>query len=487
MLELNKCYNFDCKVGLREVEDNSVDLIATDPPYAISFMGKAWDKALVSVEAWQECLRVLKPGAFAFIMSAPRQDVLSRMIINIEDAGFRTDFTSIYWAYASGFPKAMDIGKAVDKKLEGFPQGGENPNSSNHGKYKSGCSDDNIEGRGFGAGPGHYMEESGISTSNEIKSPEAKALDGSYGGFQPKPAVEVIIVAMKPLAEKSYTDQALANGHGLTWLDGARIPYKSVDDIANSKNNFKPGSDYNAHETIYELGFDKTNTIQNTQGRFPANLLVCDDVLNDGTMRKGGGGIVKPPSGRFSGLTYNGGVATEGDERPFSGYDDEGSASRYFDLDAWWDERIKSMDPAVLETFPFLLVPKASQGEKNAGLDNVEAQYMDGSRKVGSLGGTNPRNRGAQNPRKNFHPTVKPVKLFSYFLTLGSRPGDIVIDPFGGSGTMGVAAELLERNYILFEMQRDFHELACKRIEYQQEITRKENATPLSNIFKMKC
>ena len=300
--------------------------------------------------------------------------------------------------------------------------------------------------------------------NGKFKKPEmVKKISGTFSGFNPKPAVEIVIVAMKPLSEKnSYTDQALANGHGLTWLNDCRIPFKSNNNSQKVEN-------------------------KEIKGRFPVNVLVNDDVLNDGNVRKGGGSIVNPPSGRFSGITYNSGVATEMDERPFNGYDDEGSMSRYFDLDAWWDERIKSMDPAVLETFPFLMVPKASQGEKCAGLDDVEPQYMDGSRKVGSPGGSNPRNRGAQNPRKNFHPTVKPVKLFSYLISLGSRKGDIIIDPFGGSGTTGVAAELLERNYILFEMQNDFHELACKRIEYQQAITKKKNATPLSNIFTMKC
>ncbi|MCK5015322.1 MAG: site-specific DNA-methyltransferase, partial [Candidatus Omnitrophica bacterium] len=349
------------------------------------------------------------------------------------------DFSSIYWTYASGFPKAMNISKGVDKKL--------------------------------GA-----------------DAPETKALDGAYAGFQPKPAVEIVIVAMKPLAEGSYIDQVLANGKGVTWLDDCRIPYKNDKDIEDSKGNFKPLTNYDGRNTNFEFGIEKVDSHQNSQGRFPANILVCDDALNDGVVRKGGGSIVTPPSARYSGLTYNGGKESEGGDRnPFDGYDDEGSASRYFDLDAWWEERIKSMDPAVLETFPFLLVPKASTSEKNAGLDDVEAQYMDGSRKVGSPGGTNPRNRGAQSPRKNFHPTVKPVKLFTYLITLGSRKGDVVLDPFGGSGTTGVAAEISERDYILFEMEQDFHELACKRIEFQQAITKKKNASPLSDIFKRKC
>jgi hypothetical protein len=107
----------DCRDELRKLPSNSIDLIVTDPPYGYSFMGKNWDKAVPSVDVWKECLRVLKPGAFAFVMSAPRQDVLSQMIVRIGDAGFDTHFTSIYWTYATGFPKAANIGKLVDKRM----------------------------------------------------------------------------------------------------------------------------------------------------------------------------------------------------------------------------------------------------------------------------------------------------------------------------------------------------------------------------------
>jgi hypothetical protein len=106
----------NCIDVLRNMPDKSVDCIVTDPPYGYSFLGSDWDKAVPSVETWRECLRVLKPGAFAFVMSAPRQDVLSQMIVRIAEAGFDTDFTSIYWTYASGFPKAANIGKMVDKR-----------------------------------------------------------------------------------------------------------------------------------------------------------------------------------------------------------------------------------------------------------------------------------------------------------------------------------------------------------------------------------
>lgn len=314
MLDLNKCYNFDCKVGLRKLEDNSVDLIATDPPYAISFMSKTWDKSLVSVEVWRECLRVLKPGAFAFIMSAPRQDVLSRMIVNIEDAGFRTDFTSLYWTYAClsedteflteygwerwhrnieksiliydiktkkySFEKpekwysydifdtmyriksdttdqlvtrnhrvvveregellcisaerlqaketipAVEIKsdfrivdfQGVSKQLYSRNREGNETTLATitKEKYKgivfcptvsTGCFVARRNGKIFLTGNSGFPKAMNISKSVKKKlgedSEEAKALDGAYSGFNPKPAIEIILVCMKPLQEKS--------------------------------------------------------------------------------------------------------------------------------------------------------------------------------------------------------------------------------------------------------------------------------------------
>ena len=143
---------------LKKYDDNSVDLLCTDPPYGYSFMGRDWDKTLPPKEIFEECFRVLKPGSMAFVMSAPRSDVQYRMAEMLEKVGFRIDYTPIYWTYASGFPKAMNISKMLEKN-------------------------------------GNQKEE----------------LDGSYGGFQPKPAVEVVIVAMKPLDKKGYLEQAQDN------------------------------------------------------------------------------------------------------------------------------------------------------------------------------------------------------------------------------------------------------------------------------------
>jgi len=94
----------DSEEVLREYPDESVDCVVCDPPYAIQFMGLDFDKALPSVSLWKQVIRVMKPGAFAFVMSAPRADVLSGMIGQLQKAGFRVDFSPLYWTFASGFP-----------------------------------------------------------------------------------------------------------------------------------------------------------------------------------------------------------------------------------------------------------------------------------------------------------------------------------------------------------------------------------------------
>jgi len=316
----------DCNHHLKEITDNSIDLIVSDPPYGLEFMGKDWDKVVVPTETWKECYRVLKHGKLAFVMCSPRQDVLSRMIINLQDAGFRTNYTSIYWTYASGFPKAANL------------------------------------------------------------------KDGSYVGFQPKPAVEVILVVSK--------------GKTLSWLDDCRIPYQSEDDKQLTKVGFTnpplpPENGWNNNHMIRD-------DITNEKGRFPANLLVSDDVLND--------------------------------------------YSRYFSLDSWWNK-----------TFPFLIVPKASMSERNKGCKDLPINQT-----VGGGGMYNEEARAKFGSIKakahNHHPTVKPLKLMSYLITMGSREGDLVLDPFCGSGTVCIAAHQVHRKWLGIEMNPEYAEIIKKRL-----------------------
>lgn len=443
----------DALEQMRTLEDNSVDTVITDPPYGYSFMGKSWDKAVPSVDIWKECLRVLKPGGWCMVMSAPRSDVQNAMISRLMEAGFRLDFTPIYWTYASGFPKAGNVGKLVDKRLGaereviGIDKSAVRVNSvKNHQEGQS-------------ANLGLKAEGTGVITTPATD--QAKALDGSYTGFQPKPAVEVVIVAMKPLSEKTYVDQALKNGKGITWLDDCRVPSDEP-----MKAQTMPDLRDVGRQSKEKIGIDKLSFNQgivaerleytpNTSGRFPANLLVSDDVLNDGVDRKGA----------TSNSVKNTGIFNWGNQEKTPGYADNGSYSRYFDLDKWAAAHLPEQQ---MQTFPFAIFPKASKSEKNKGLEHLDEKLaggMSGTRDGSMLTGSgNVRN----NMAKNHHPTVKPLKLMSYIITLTTRPGDTVLDPFVGSGTTVVAAKQLNRKGIGIEREPEYAEIAQARYDAEK-------------------
>ena len=377
-------YNDDCLNILKELQTDSIDCIITDPPYQLSttkkyrsdkedkpfgkihaskgFMGKTWD-ILPSVEIWKECLRVLKPGAFAFIMTTPRQDSLCQILMDLTQAGFRTDFTSIYHTYASGFPKASNVSKLVDKKL--------------------GCVRDIIGNVGEMNGRNitkHKKEHNVFSKINgwdkNITIPaseQAKKLDGAYTGFSPKPAVEIILVVMKPLSEKSYTDQALKNYKGITWLNDCRIPYISDKDKESAR--FGSQSDIRNNNYLTPTGIYAKNVLSSETGRFPANLICSDDILN-------GCRITKP-----------------------------NSFSRYSDLDIWFENKLRDLSENIQKTFPFLIESKPSRKEKDKGLENTEIKKGGGMKgtedKSLKTGNGNERN----NMMKNTHPCLHPSSL----------------------------------------------------------------------------
>ena len=421
--------NMDCLDVLTKLDSNSVDLVVTDPPYGYSFMGKDWDKVVVGAETWKECFRVLKPGSFAYIMSAPRQDVLSHMVVNLEKAGFQTGFTSMYWAYATGFPKAMNVSKAVDKKLgvKAEMVEYENPMRKNR-SYNVSVGFNDVSERSTEGKP-----KRAVATSDK-----AKELDGSYAGFQPKPAVEVILVVMKPLDEKTYLEQAMKDRKGVSWFDDCRVPL-SKDTVVEDKRlveggswsvrkaggdiftglsgdrveapmritNRQPRTDDTVFKTSGFKAEDDHNSEASSAGRFPANLLVSNDSL-------------------------------------------EGLFSRYYDLDAWFSQ--------------FMITPKASKSEKNKWLNHMPDKIG------GGMNGTIHKSlkTGSGNERdkimKNNHPTVKPIKLMAYLITMGSRPLDVVLDPFAGSGTTGIACRMTHRDYILIERDKDYYNIMTERI-----------------------
>ena len=338
-------FNGDSAEVLKKLKDDSVDLLATDPPYSIGFLGKDWDKTLPPKEIWEECYRVLKPGSFIAVMSSPRSDVLYRMIKDLEDAGFDLSFSPILWTYHTGFPKASDTSKMIDKRagaereVVGKGKGaGTTGNSyvSNNTDY-------------IGGDTGVFKSEVDIT---EPATDLAKKYEGSKLGFQPKPAVEHIIIGMKPHKSKSY----------------------------------------------------------------------IDNVLN------------------FEALPDN-----------------------------------------IKMTYPFIQVPKPAKKEKDFGITSGEkttGQKGQGLDRYCSLCGVSMLRPDdckcdepdwITKPKKNFHPTTKPVKLMSYIITLFTREGDWVLDPFLGSGTTGIASKLINRQFIGIEREKEYFDICEERLSVSRE------------------
>lgn len=397
----------DCKNKLKELEDNSIDSIVTDPPYGISFMGKKWDYDVPQVEVWKECLRVLKPGGYLLSFAGTRTQ--HRMAVNIEDAGFEIR-DMIAWVYGSGFPKSMNISKAIDNKL--------GAKREVVGQGKAGKT---ALGQSSGWNVTYNPHEYNITTS---ATDEAKQWEG--WGTALKPALEPITVARKPLEKGlNVAENCLKWGVGGINIDGCRVGLEKIS-VHNAPQGTFAGGEQNR-------GSD-TGSYRNHQGRFPANLIHdgSDEVVGLFPNNKSSDAVRKNSVGWGTNGIYG-----KGNAHDSYGYSDSGSASRFF------------------------YCAKASKRERNIGCEDMEEQIVNDGREKDI---DNAYQRGTT-LRKNTHPTVKPVALMEYLVKLVSREGHTVLDPFMGSGTTGMACKKLGRDFVGIEMEEEYIEIAKARIE----------------------
>jgi len=435
-LPLNQILCGDCTELLQGLPDNSIDLVVTDPPYGLSFMGKEWDRALPSREAFKQVIRVLKPGALAFVMSSPRQDLMWRMLQLLESVGFEMRQSFISWIYKTGFPKAYDVSKGMDSKL-GLKRKvvGRSPHFSSGRKRTWG------DGIKYGTQEGTDEETDWVT---EPASDEAKLWDGWKSQTGLKPSLEPILMVNKPFSESTIVDNVLRWGTGAINVDATRIPFKNDAD----KDGAEVGYTYFGARNALELSKHEDYPLtprDNSKGRFPANLLVSDGALDTGEISKS-----RPDYRDEESNTGESGIYGQGWMRKPNLLNDSGDQSRYFDLDAW------------AQHHGFLDVPKPDTRERDYGLKGVKREPKS---KFNKSDGKNERFDGATSiPRRNTHPTVKPIKLMAYLIELGCPRNGIVLDPFVGSGTTCIAAKQLGRRYIGIEIKQEYHALAEARV-----------------------
>jgi len=440
-VKVNRVIHGDCMEVLKDFPSESIESCVTDPPYGLNFMGKTWDDfkpreyQTFCVRWGKRVLRVLKPGAYLLAFSGTR--TYHRLVCGLENAGFVIK-DQIDWIYGSGFPKSQDISKAIDKRA-----GEERPKSETQRP---------IGGRGgVYEGQGRNWGE----TKNIPQTKEARKWQG--WGTALKPAHEPIVLAQKPY-EDTYAKNVLKHGVGGLNIDSCRIEIKnSAWEI--SKNQKKEYSN-----TSYQYG-GGLNRKGHPKGRWPANLIL--DLKASKMLDEQSGDI--PPSYRSGDRDSRRGMFDFGKKKQtHEGYSDKGGASRFF------------------------YCAKAHKSERNAGLESLE-DVKDLGESYGSIASDNPickkcgkskydRGNGKctckepiwkeqkSKPVKNDIATLKPINLIRYLVRLVTPPKGIVLDPFAGSGTTGIACVIEGFNYILIEKRERFAKvIAPKRIEYWSE------------------
>jgi len=412
--------NNDCIAAMKEMPDNSVDSIVTDPPYELGFMGKSWDASGIAfnIEVWQEALRVLKPGGHLIAFSGSR--TYHRMAVAIEDAGFEIR-DQIQWIYGSGFPKSLDIAKAIQKASGVEPIGfKENENAVFYGS-------------------GDYNP-----TPRQLFMPplEGEAKQWQGWGTALKPAHEPMVLARKPIVG-TVANNVLTYGVGGLNIDATRVgsskpnatntAFDSWRNLENRDDRQQPEQTYNPNE-----------------GRWPANVIHdgSDEVVALFPQTTSG-----KPSGKRGVSNYNVAYADVAVGSDLTGYGDSGSAARFF------------------------YCAKASKKDRNEGLDDFAGKEIGAkgnglARKCATcstsvIEGCECPDRTFVNPtRANHHPTVKPTDLMRYLCRLITPPAGIVLDPFMGSGSTGKAAILEGFDFIGIEQSAEYVEIAKARIEW---------------------
>lgn len=435
---------------LRGFADASFDAVVTDPPYEIGVVDVAWDSTGVaySVALWREMLRVLKPGGHLLAFGSPR--TYHRVASAIEDAGFEIR-DSIHWIYGNGFPKGMDVSAAIERRrydrdavlrVTKFVREARDHSGKRNGDINrelgttmachwTGQTQPAVPSLEQWAklkallGFGDEMD-SEVARLCERKGKlgeawERRVVTGQH--IEPAPANQWVARTTggrktqppRERRDRAATEAAREWQGWNTTLKPAHEPIVVArkpprGSVADNVLQFRTGA-INVGACRIQSGDGYARAGED--GRWPANVILDEEAAQQLDTQAG----VRKSGVRTPGVlrSNRGGLSRPTAETPSPVcYGDEGGASRFF------------------------YVPKASPAERRAGL-------------------------GEGAPA---HPTIKPVTLMRYLVRLVTPPGGVVLDPFTGSGTTGIAAVLEGARFVGIEREPSFVAVAESRIAH---------------------
>lgn len=395
-----RLFRGDCLEVLKRFEPASVDAIVTDPPYGLCFMGRAWDHAVPGVDVWRECLRVLKPGGHMVAFAGTRTQ--HRMAAAIEDAGFEIR-DLILWVYATGFPKALDVSKAIDAL------------DAKHAQRARRLQ--------FTA----WVRSTGI-TAKEIDAATGTNMGGHYVSKKSQPAImtrehleacrhllgDVPQWVERMADQRSVESQNLANRR----VVGTRKAHDLKTDrpVSIAAQN-------KSHSSKTEIAITEPLTPEAAAwaGWYTAIKPACEPIT---VARKPLDGSVAETV-----LAHGTGALNVGPFRDQTGN---------WPTNVWHDDS-REVGQCLKDAARVLYCPKPHASERSKGLENA-----------------------------NDHPTVKPVDLMQQLIRLICQPGGVVLDPFAGSGTTGVAAIANGFRFVGCELDRSHMRICRRRVRAAQ-------------------
>ena len=393
----------DCLDILRTLPNDCIDALVTDPPAAISFMGAEWDGNRGGRDAWV---------AWMTEVAEECHRVLKPGAHGVVWALPRTSHWTAWALENAGF-------EIRDSVLHVFAQGF--PKSHNVGGAirrlaEAGCP---------GVGAQTLMNDCRVLRSDrdgqrKLDEPvvhdvttaandEAERWSGH--GTALKPAHEVWWLVRKA-PEGAVAENVLRWGTGGLNIDGTRVGRASDDTpvAGNRTANFGdlPGQTRSG-------GNGSGGWIADELGRWPANVILSDPVFDGDCPDEVVGGGKSAAAGNRPARRTKGFWIDKPEQKLAFQKMDGGGKSRFF------------------------LIPKASQRDRNTG--------VPGSAPIG-----------------NDHIAVKPLELMRHLVRLVAPKGGLVLDPFAGSGTTGVAAAIEGADYLLIEQDERHAEIARARL-----------------------